>query len=60
LPRPAGAAISNVALFLDRCANHLAVVAPPAGPPRLDELEVTVLAAADRYHLVVSFPFRTP
>jgi hypothetical protein len=58
--RKAGASIANVALFLDRCAHHLAVVAPPAGPPRLDELEATVLAAADRYNLVVSVAFRTP
>lgn len=58
--RKAGADVSNVALFLDRCAPLLAVVAPAAGPPRLDELEATVLAAADRYNLVVSFSFRTP
>lgn len=58
--RKAGADVSNVALFLDRCATLLTVIAPPAGPPRLDQLEATVLAAADWYNLVVTFAFRTP
>lgn len=54
--RKAGADTANVALFLDRCLDRLSV--PPEDARRLDEREALVLAAADLYHLAVTFPFR--
>lgn len=54
--RKAGATVANVALFLDRCGDHLAV--SPDEAHTLEDLETVVLEAADIYHLVVKFPFR--
>ncbi len=54
--RKAGATVTNVALFLDRCGEQL--TSPPDEAHMLEELEEVVLAAADIYHLVVKFPFR--
>ena len=52
--RKAGALVSNVMLYLDRCIDALDVVAAP----RLDESQEVVLRAADHYRLTVYFPFR--
>lgn len=54
--RKAGATVANVALFLDRCAEHLA--GSPDDAHRLAESEAIVLEAADVYNLVVKIPFR--
>lgn len=54
--RKAGATVTNVALFLDRCGEQLA--SPPDEAHMLEELETVVLNAADVYRLVVKFPFR--
>ena len=55
--RKAGADTANVALFLDRCLTDLAV--PPEDAKALAEREELVLAAADLYHLAVTFAFRS-
>lgn len=49
--RCAGRSTANVALFAERCADHLQV----RSLGRLGELEETVLEAADRYALTASF-----
>lgn len=49
--RCAGRNTANVALFAERCSDKLQV----HGLGRLGELEETVLEAADRYGLTVSF-----
>jgi len=54
--RKAGGTVTNVALFLDRCAENLA--GSPDDARMLAELEAIVLEAADVYNLVVKFPFR--
>ncbi len=54
--RKAGATVANVALFLDRCGDH--IVISPDEVCMLEELEAVVLEAADVYNLVVKFPFR--
>ncbi len=54
--RKAGATVANVALFLDRYAEHLA--GSPDDMRMLEDLESVVLEAADVYNLVVKFPFR--
>ncbi len=54
--RKAGATIVNVALFLDRCGDH--IVISPDDARMLEGLEAIVLEAADIYNLVVKFPFR--
>lgn len=54
--RKAGAMVTNVALFLDRCSEHLTL--PLNDAHMLKDLEPVVLEAADIYNLVVKFPFR--
>lgn len=54
--RKAGATVANVALFIDRCVDHL--ITPLHDAHMLKDLERVVLEAADVYNLVVKFPFR--
>ncbi len=54
--RKAGAMVMNVALFLDRCAEHVAM--PSEDARMLAEQEAILLEAADIYNLVVKFSFR--
>ncbi len=54
--RKARATVANVALFLDRCRDHVAI--SPDDARRLEGLEAIVLEAADVYNLIVKFPFR--
>ena len=54
--RKAGATVTNVALFLDRCGDH--IVGSPDDARKLEELEAIVLEAADVYNLVVKVSFR--
>ena len=54
--RKAGATVANVALFLDRCGDH--VTRFPDDMRMLEDLESVVLEAADVYNLIVKFPFR--
>jgi len=54
--RKAGATVTNVALFLDRCDEQLA--SPPDEAHMLEDLEAVVLEAADIYNLVVKLSFR--
>jgi hypothetical protein len=53
--RKAGATEANVALFLDRCLENIAVPAEDA--QMLRDLEAIVLTAADVYNLVAKIPF---
>jgi hypothetical protein len=53
--RKAGATTYNVALFLDRCQERIAL--PVEDAHTLRDLETIVLAAADIYNLVVKIPF---
>jgi hypothetical protein len=53
--RKAGATVSNVALFLDRCLGDIAV--PIEDAHMLQDLETIILTAADVYSLVVKIPF---
>lgn len=52
--RKAGALVTNVMLYVDRCIDALDV----AAAARLDESQEVVLRAADRYRLAVYLPFR--
>ncbi len=54
--RKAGATVTNVALFLDRCGDHGAI--SPDDVRMLEDLESVVLEAADVYNLIVKFLFR--
>jgi len=51
--RKAGALVTNVFLYADRCATELDILSAR----RLDEIEEVVLRAADRYRLTIYFAF---